>query len=73
MQHEQIRQGMQFTKEQIDFFVLALYDLDRFRTQLDEEKLPQQNHYSANKDACRDDEQLLLFGIDWLQRLFFQK
>lgn len=73
LQHEKIRQGMQLTKEQTDLFVLALYDLDSFRKQLDEGTLPQQDHYSAEKDTFKDDEQLLLFGVDWLQRILFQK
>lgn len=73
LQHEQIRQGMQLTKEQTELFVLALYDLDTFRKQLDEGKLPQQEYYTAKKDAYKDDEQLLLFGIEWLQGVLFQK
>ena len=73
LQHEMIRQGMKLTKEQIKLFVLALYDLDSFRKQLDEGKLPKQEQYSANKTACKDDEQLLLFGINWLHGILFQR
>ena len=73
LQHEKIRQGMQLTKEQIELFVLALYDLDTFRKRLDEGELPQQDQYPSHKEACKDDEQLLLFGIDWLQEVLFQK
>ncbi len=72
LQHEKIRQGMQLTKQQTNLFVLALYDLDSFRNQLDQEMLPQQDHYSAQQEACTDDEQLLLFGIEWLQGVLFQ-
>ena len=73
LQHEKIRQGLQLTKEQTEFFVLALYDLDTFRTRLDDGELPQQDHYLGHKNACKDDEQLLLFGIDWLQGVLFKK
>jgi Fe-S-cluster containining protein len=71
LQHEKIRQGMQLTEKQIEFFILALYDLDSFREQLDCERLPQQDIYASKKEACKDDEQLLLFGIDWLHRILF--
>ena len=73
LQHEKIRQGMQLTEEQIQFFILALYDLDSFRKQLDVGKLPKQDTYSSKKEACKDDEQLLLFGIDWLHGLLLKK
>ena len=71
LQHEKIRQGMRLTKKQIEFFILALYDLDSFRKQLDEGKLPHQDAYSSKKETCKDDEQLLLFGIDWLHGILF--
>lgn len=73
LQHEKIRQGMRLSKEQTELFVLALYDLDTFRKRLDEGELPQQDQYPSHKEACKDDEQLLLFGIDWLQEVLFQK
>ncbi len=73
LQHEKIRQGMRLTEEQIQFFVLALYDLDSFRKKLNKGQLPQQDKYSPMKETCMDDEQLLLFGIDWLHGVLFQK
>ena len=73
LQHEMIRQGMRLTKEQTELFILALYDLDSFRKQLDEGNLPKQEQYSASKAVCKDDEQLLLFAIDWLHGILFQK
>jgi len=73
LQHEKIRQGLQLTPEQTEFFVLALYNLDSFRKQLDEGRLPQQNQYLHKKEACKDDEQLLLFGIEWLHGVLFQQ
>ncbi len=73
LQHEEIRCGLQLTKEQTELFVLALYDLDRFRRLLDEGTLPQQDHYGEQKEVCKDDEQLLLFGLQWLHTILFQK
>ncbi len=71
LQHEQIRSGMQLSSEQTEYFVLALYDLDSFRMQLDIGSLPEQDEYPARKDALKTDEQLLLFGIQWLQKILF--
>jgi Fe-S-cluster containining protein len=73
LQHEEIRRGMQLTERQTEYFVLALYDLDNFRKQLNEGKLPNQDHYPAQKGPCKDDEQLLLFGIEWLLGVLFHK
>ncbi len=71
LQHEKIRQGMRLTEEQKDFFILALYDLDTFRTRLDAQELPAQEQYTANKESYRDDEQLLIFAVEWLGRQLF--
>jgi len=72
LQHEKIRRGMQLTEEQTRYFVLALYDLDNFRTQLNKGKLPNQEKYATRKNLCTDDEQLLLFGIEWLHGVLFR-
>ena len=73
LQHEKIRRGVRPTREQTEFFVLALYDLDRFRELLDGGNLPEQQPYAERQESCKDDEQLLLFGIAWLHRILFQQ
>lgn len=73
LQHVQIRRGLQLTAAQTEYFVLALYDLDNFRRQLDQETLPNQDQYSSQKERCKDDEQLLLFGISWLHGVLFRQ
>jgi len=73
LQHEKIRQGMTLTQEQIKLFALALYDIDSFREKLDTGQLPHQEKYAANRETCKDDEQLLLFGIDWLHGVLFKQ
>ncbi|MEN8200774.1 MAG: YkgJ family cysteine cluster protein [Thermodesulfobacteriota bacterium] len=72
LQHEKIRAGMALSREQTEFFVLALYDLDRFRRQLDAETLPGQEHYRSVQENCKDDEQLLHFGVEWLTEVLFK-
>ncbi len=70
LQHEQIRQGKRLTKEQIDEFILALYDIDSFRAAIQEGKINCLLPPSKN-NTYEDDENLLLVAIDWLQdRLF---
>ncbi len=72
LQHDKIRQGLKLTPEQVKLFVLALYDLDSFRQQLLAGTL--QNCGGFNKDTHKENEQLLLFGIEWLhQELFDQE
>ena len=71
LQHKKIRQGMRLNRQQIDLFVLALYDLDAFRKNLEQETLPGSESYG--RKAQQEDEQLLLFAIDWLQKELFKQ
>ena len=71
LQHDKIRQGMQLSPQQVEFFVLALYDLDTFREQLEQGKLPGSETYDAK--AQQEDEQLLLFAIEWLRKELFEQ
>lgn len=70
LQHEKIRQGMQLSPQQCDDFILALYDLDRFRKEIlpgiTEPILEQQ------RKAFEDDVKLLSFTLDWLEKKLFQ-
>lgn len=68
LQHEQIRQGKRFSEQQQEQFILALYNLDQFRTLL---LAGQLTGARPADETPADDESLLLFAIDWLQdRLF---
>jgi uncharacterized protein len=73
LQHEKIRGGRQLTAKETELFVLALYNLDSFREQLEAGGLPNQEQYNARKEAFKDDEHLLLFAVDWLDGILFQK
>lgn len=73
LQHDKFRQGMQLSQVQTEYFVLALYDLDTFRNRLDQGTLPHRDHYLSQKELYKDDEQLLLFGIDWLHGVLFKE
>ena len=69
LQHDKIRQGLQLTPQQIDYFILALYDLDSFRKQLQDKNLPGSKQFDTTVHKTK--EQLLLFGIEWLQQELF--
>lgn len=73
LQHDQIRKGMQFSADQIDQFVLALYNLDQFREVLFAGNLPDTTPLEeSTRIRLEDDEELLLYAIDWLQALLFK-
>lgn len=73
LQHEQIRQGKRLSGGQIEHFILALYNLDRFRTLLLTGELPEtEEPDEATRDRLFDDEELLLYAIDWLQDILFK-
>lgn len=71
LQHAKIRQGLRLTPQQTESFVLALYDLDSFRKQLAERSLPGSEKYDAA--THKEDEQLLLFGVEWLRGELFDQ
>lgn len=70
LQHEKIRKGLQLGRQQIDSFVLALYDLDAFRKQLEDGQLSGSENYDSAVYA--EDEKLLLFGVEWLSEELFK-
>lgn len=71
LQHEKIRQGLRLSPKQIDAFVLALYDLDSFRKQLEDGRVAGSEKY--NPTVHKEDEQLLLFGVECLRRELFDQ
>ena len=73
IQHEKVRAGITFNREQIDSFILALYNLDQFRTQLATGKLDHTHTDELTNLAEWDHETLLLYGIDWLKRILFEQ
>jgi Fe-S-cluster containining protein len=71
LQHEKIRQGMILSEQQIETYVLALYDLDTFRTKLLTGQMPDVILDAPRKQSLEEDEELLFFAIDWLRNLLF--
>lgn len=73
LQHDKIRKGMRFSADQIDQFVLALYNLDQFRGVLFAGNLPEATPLEeSTRLRLEDDEKLLFYAIDWLQAILFK-
>jgi len=73
LQHEQVRKKKRFSEDRIEQFILALYNLDQFRTLLFAGDLPETTPLDRTaKERLLDDEELLLHAIEWLQKILFK-
>ena len=73
LQHDQIRQGKRLSEHQIEQFILALYNLDTFRTLLFAGQIPGATQIDdKTRQRLADDEELLLYAIDWLKDILFK-
>ena len=70
-QHAQIKEGKQLTDAQRILYKLALYDLDSFRSQLDDNRIA--SPLTIPEEVFDDDERLLEFGLDFIEKLFFDR
>ena len=72
VQHDLIRKGLILSAKQIDLFILALYNIDTFREMMVDNRLDPLSLTDSEKNRLiRDDEKLLLFGIEWLHQQLF--
>ncbi len=71
LQHDSIRKGFVPSAKQIDLFVLALYNIDSFRELAQNDQLDAVALTPAEKNCLVQDEELLLFAVDWLSRQLF--
>ncbi len=73
MQHPRIHFGFRPSKEQLDQFILALYNLDMFRQEMADGRISLNRPLSAPElqALAGDDEELLLLGIRWLMQEFY--
>lgn len=67
--HEKIRHGLRLNQSQRRAFILALYDLDTFRSALLAGEIP--NAAGDHSALVHDDEALLEFGLHWIAGLLF--
>ena len=74
LQHASIQSGsFRPTRQQLDQYTLALYDLDQFRRDLVEGRIALNRPMNPAQlsGIAGDDEELLLLGIRWLMQEFY--
>lgn len=71
LQHEAVRKGFIPSKKQIELFILALYNLDQFRHRLFNNTLTSTPLNTTQKERLKDDENLLLYSINWVTEQLF--
>ncbi|HBI14892.1 MAG TPA: YkgJ family cysteine cluster protein [Desulfobulbaceae bacterium] len=72
-QHERIANGFRPSREQLDHYLLALYNIDAFRQEFSNGRISLRRPLTPAElqGVAGDDEQLLLLGICWLQQELF--
>jgi Fe-S-cluster containining protein len=75
LQHQRILQGFHLHREQLDQFILALYNLDMFRQEMADGRITMNRPLGAMElqALAGDDEELLKLGVRWLLHEFFEK
>jgi len=73
IQHEKIQAGFRPNRDQLDQFMLALYNLDMFRQEMADGRIKMNRPLTALElqALAGDDEELLRLGIRWLRQEFF--
>ena len=73
IQHDQIRQGFRPNRDQLDQYMLALYNLDMFRQEMADGRISMNRPLTALElqGMAGDDEELLRLGIRWLRQEYF--
>lgn len=74
LQHPQIQdRTFRPSRQQLDQYMLALYDLDQFRREMSDGRIALHRPLTPAqlKGLAGDDEELLLLGIRWLLQEFF--
>ena len=71
LQHPAIRDGYIPSHQNVELFLLALYNLDTFRTLLLTDQFQDIMLSDEEKEHLEEDENLLKFGIDFLRKHIF--
>lgn len=71
LQHDSIRKGFIPSAKQIELFTMTLYNIDRFREMVLNDRIDSITLTPTEKSCLNNDEELLLFGIDWLRQQLF--
>ena len=73
LQHEKVQKGFRPNRQQLDQYILALYNLDLFRQEMSDGRISMHRPLSPRdiQGLAGNEEQLLLLGVSWLQQEFF--
>lgn len=73
LQNKQIHSGFRPSRDQLDQYLLALYNLDMFRQEMADGRISMNRPLGAEEiqGLAGDDEKLLILGINWLQQELF--
>jgi len=71
LKHPQVRRGKMLLPEERELFLLFLYDLDRLRIEISSGLIPDMTAITVQEIIAKNDEDLLLFAIEWLRQHLF--
>jgi Fe-S-cluster containining protein len=71
LQHDSIRKGFIPSAKQIELFILTFYNIDTFREMVLKDRMDSITLTPTEKNRLGNDEELLLFGIEWLRQQLF--
>ncbi len=74
-QHPRIQAGFRLSPQQLDQYVIALYNLDFFRQEMADGRIAMRRPLTALelRALAGDDEELLLLGLRWLLQEYFNE
>lgn len=75
LQHEKILKGYRLSRQQIEQFLLALYNLDMFRQEMSDGRISLKKPLNPEdlQGLAGDDEKLLLLAVKWLKQELFNE
>ena len=73
LQHEKVQQGFRPNRQQLDQFIMALYNLDLFRQEMSDGRISMKRPLNSAElqGLAGNEEQLLFLGINWLKQEIF--
>ena len=75
LQHEKIMNGYRLSRQQVEQFLLALYNLDMFRQEMSDGRIAMKKPLTPEdlQGLAGDDEKLLLLSVKWLKQELFDE
>ena len=73
LQHKEVQKGFRPNRQQLDQYILALYNQDLFRQEMSDGRISMHRPLSPSEiqGLAGNEEQLLLLGVNWLHQELF--